>query len=306
MADDDDALRMLVISWLKQAGLQCVEAVNGEDALAKVTELAPRLDAIVCDVMMPGLDGFEVLTRLRHVPETSGIPVVLLTAHATGETDLVRGAEAGAVDQLSKPFSGPVLVAKVRGLCERSRLERHMRNKLRFAEEYATIDYLTGLFNRRHLDVTLKAETSHSCRHRRPLAVVMFDLDNFKSVNDSYGHEEGDRVLRHVADAVRTVVRNEDMAFRYGGEEFVLLLRTCNATGAVAVAERLRAELRGRPIDLGPARMTRLITLSGGIASMEEVNGYRGDELIARADAALYRAKKSGRDRIEFEAEHKA
>src|SRR5205823_12167375 len=103
----------------------------------------------------------------------------------------------------------------------------------------------------------LRAEIMHAQRHRRPLAVLLFDIDHFKAINDTFGHAEGDRVLRHVADVTRTVLRGDDMAFRYGGEEFVLLLRACDAVSAAGVGERLRAELRLRPITLGDAKESR-------------------------------------------------
>jgi len=132
VVDDDDALRALVVRWLKKAGLTCIEARSGADALDKAHAMSASLDAIVCDVMMPGLDGFEVVARLKADPATSAIPIVLLTAHASGEADIVRGVELGAVDHLAKPFSGPVLVAKVRAVCERARAARALVAKLRF------------------------------------------------------------------------------------------------------------------------------------------------------------------------------
>jgi len=300
VAHDDDALRALVVRWLSKAGLRCVEARSGDEALEKASAMAAQLDAIVCDVMMPGLDGFGVIARLKADPGTRLVPIVLLTAHATAETDIVRGVELGAVDHLAKPFSGPVLVAKLRAVCERARAERALRTKLRFAEEHATIDALTGLYNRRHFDSCLRAETKHAQRHRRALSLVLFDIDHFKAINDTFGHAEGDRVLRHVADITRTVLRTEDMAFRYGGEEFVLLLRACSAESAAGVSERLRAELRMAPIALGDAGEPRLVTFSGGISAVEESNAFDDTSLVERADAALYRAKRAGRDRVEL------
>src|SRR5258708_2218707 len=130
VADDDPPTRMLVTRWLTKAGCDVVEADDGESAVRLAHERAATLDAIVLDVMMPGLDGFEALTRLREHVDTAAIPVVLLTAHATGEKDLVRSAESGAIDHLTKPFSGPVLVAKVRAACERGRAARALKEKL--------------------------------------------------------------------------------------------------------------------------------------------------------------------------------
>lgn len=301
VVDDDDALRALVVRWLASAGMRCVDAPSGLEALRIAHELAHELDAIVCDVMMPGIDGFEVISRLQQDDSTRSIPVVLLTARATAEADIVRGAESGAVDHLSKPVSGPVLIAKVSGLCERSRQARALREKLRTAEENATIDALTGLFNRRHFEDRLRAEAAYAKRHRRPFAIAVLDIDHFKSVNDTFGHDEGDRALRAVADAMRDVLRTDDMPFRYGGEEFVMLLRACTRDSAVVAATRLQAKLRSQPLALGPDGVVRMLTFSAGIASAEEANAFSATDLVARADAALYRAKAGGRDRVEVE-----
>jgi two-component system cell cycle response regulator len=302
VVDDDDALREMVVLWLTKAGLLCLQASTGDEAITQVQAMRGSIDAVVCDVMMPGrLDGFEVVRWIRRNEET--VPVVLLTAHATSELDVVRGVETGAVDHLAKPFSGPVLVAKVRAMCERTRRERALRMRLRFAEENATVDPLTGLYNRRHFEQRLQAEITHARRHRRPLGVVLFDLDHFKSVNDTFGHEEGDRVLCLVADASRSVLRADDAAFRHGGEEFVLLLRACDEASGAHVARRLMDELRARPVKLGARGESRVITLSAGIAAAEPSNLFAFDELMSRADAALYRAKREGRDRVARESD---
>ncbi len=301
VVDDDDSLRLLVVRWLSKSGLACVEARSGEEGIERAIEMADGLDAIVCDVMMPGLDGFAVLERLKANPATAAIPVILLTAHANTESEIVRGAEVGAVDHIAKPFSGPVLVAKVKALVARARQEKTLRNKLVFAEKHATIDALTGLFNRRHFESRLRGESSNARRHQRPLALILFDLDHFKSVNDTFGHEEGDNVLVETAVAIRSLLRSEDAAFRYGGEEFAILLRDCDAESAAIVGDRLRAHLRASPMALGLHKAPHTIRFSGGIAAATAKNSFETAELVARADAALYRAKRGGRDRLELE-----
>jgi diguanylate cyclase (GGDEF)-like protein len=301
VVDDDEALRALVVTWLTKSGLTCLEARSGEEALESARARAQGLDAIVCDVMMPGIDGFEVLERLKADPVTAPIPVVLLTAHANSEQEIVRGVEGGAVEHLAKPFSGRVLAAKVLAMIARGRAERSLEEKLRFAEKHATVDALTGLFNRRHFDARVREEGAHARRHSRPLGLLMLDLDHFKSINDTYGHEQGDRVLSHVGAVIPTVLRAEDSAFRYGGEEFVILLRDCGAASAKLVGGRLRARLNGNPIVLarGGERVERVITFSGGFAAADADNGFMVEDLVARADRALYRAKAAGRDRLE-------
>ncbi len=300
VVDDDETTRMLVVRWLAKASLSTLEARNGEEAIAIAARDPSIIDAIVLDVMMPGIDGFEVIRRLKTDPQTAAIPILLLTAHANNEEEVVRSTELGVVDHLSKPFSGPVLVAKVRMASERARAERLLRVRLEFAEARATIDGLTGLYNRREFDKAIRTECTLAARHEHPFALVLFDLDHFKNVNDTYGHENGDRVLVSVAEKVRTGLREGDLAFRYGGEEFALLLRGGGAAEGVIAAARLQGALRAHPIRLGQSR-DHVITFSAGVASCEKSNDFRSHDIVARADAALYRAKRAGRNRVERE-----
>jgi len=297
VADDDADARCLVVRALEKGRLHTMEARNGDEALALAVEHAQTIDAIMLDVQMPGMTGFEVVKQLKHVPAAAHIPVILITASATDEDDIVRGVEYGAIDYLTKPYPPAVLSAKVRRACERSRNERRLRHELRFAELHAMLDPLTGLFNRWHFEGRMREATAYARRHEEPFSAVILDLDEFKSVNDTHGHEEGDRVLVHFATAIRAVLRGEDIAFRYGGDEFVLLLRACDAKRAVEVGERLRRRLHERPFYYSDGTKVR-IPFSGGAAAALFDEGFSGDELLTRADAALYRAKDAGRDRV--------
>ena len=294
LVDDDEATRQLVARWLAGGGIPSKQASSGAEALALVSANPGEFVAIVLDIMMPGMDGFEVASRLKADPATAILPVVFLTAHAMSDEDIVRGIDFGAVDHMAKPFSGPVLVAKVRSAILRITRERTIMAKLDSAESNARIDALTGLFNRRHFIARLREESAHAARHRRPFSVVMLDIDHFKSINDTFGHDEGDRVLVSVARIAANALRLGDEAFRYGGEEFMLLLRECDAAMAVRVAERLRSDLRAHPVVL--ANEERIIRFSAGIAAADATNDYCSPDLVSNADAALYRAKGAGRD----------
>ncbi|MEO6575154.1 MAG: diguanylate cyclase [Polyangiaceae bacterium] len=299
VVDDDEAARLLMCRALRRNKIRCEEAANGEQAIEAVRANPEAFDAVVLDVMMPGIDGFEVVRRLKSSRSTSHIRIIMVTASATTDEEIVRGVEFGAVDYITKPYSPAVLVAKVRAACERSRAESQLRGELLFAEHHAMVDPLTGLFNRRHFVTRMEEASAYAKRHDDPFAVVMLDLDHFKAVNDTYGHQAGDGALVHFATAVREVLRGgEDVAFRYGGEEFVLLLRSCDAVLAVEVAERLRKHLRANPF-IFPGDIVRPIAFSAGVAAALESENFANDELVSRADAALYRAKKAGRDRIE-------
>lgn len=298
VVDDNDDGRMLAIHALERSGFNCFPALNGEEAIQIATERADVIDAIVLDVNMPRMDGFEVLRTLMSRPATANIPVIFLTGGATSDADIVHGVDTGAIDYITKPCSPSVLVAKLRGAVERARNERRLRRELNFAELHATVDVLTGLFNRRHFDLRLAEATASAKRRNEAYSVVMIDIDHFKRVNDAHGHEEGDRVLVHFAEAIKSVLRSEDVAFRYGGEEFVILLSRCDADRAMEVSERLRTQLTANPFEFTNGTY-RPVKFSAGVTAARSDEQFASTRLVARADAALYRAKNAGRDHTE-------
>jgi two-component system, cell cycle response regulator len=301
VVDDDEATRRAVIHHMSNLAMRVAQAESGLRALEVALEKSATLDCILLDLTMPGTDSWEVLKKLRTDPETSAIPVLLLTDGPPSEAEVIKMLEQGVMDHITKPLAGMLLCAKVRLVCDRSRADRELKSKLRFALDNAAHDALTGLFNRRYFERRLKEECAHAKRHRRPFALVMLDLDHFKLVNDTYGHEDGDRVLRHVAEVAQAQLREDDVPCRYGGEEFVLLLRGTTGMAARVVANRLRANLAAKPIELGPKNEPRHVTFSAGVAAADERNAYNADGVMSRADAALYRAKRAGRNRVETE-----
>ena len=301
VVDDDEATRRAVITHMGALAMRVAQAESGVHALEVAVEKAATLDCILLDVAMPGTDSWEVLEKLRTDPDTASIPILLLTDGAPSEAEMLKMIEQGAMDHLTKPLSATLLCAKVRAVCERSRTQRELKNKLKFALDNAAHDGLTGLFNRRYFDRRLREEIAHAKRHKRPFSLVLLDLDHFKLVNDTYGHEDGDRVLLHIAEVAQAQLREDDVACRYGGEEFMLLLRDTPGMAARVVANRLRTNLANRPITLGPTDELRHITFSAGVAAADERNSYNTEDIVSRADAALYRAKRAGRNRVETE-----
>jgi len=297
----DEATRKLVHHHLGMLAMQTTHAETMERAVTMALEKAATLDCILVDLASATLDGWELLRTLRGDPETSSIPVMAIVPAMPSEVELLKLIEIGVVDHLVAPVSGTLLCAKVRAVSERSRAQRELKNKLRFALEYSAHDALTGLFNRRYFERRLREESAHARRHKRPFSIILVDLDHFKLVNDTYGHEDGDRVLCHVAELLGGSLREDDIACRVGGEEFVVLLRATPGTAARVVANRLRSTVAGRPIRLGPNNTERRITLSGGVASADERNNYDVENIVDRADKALYRAKRGGRNRVEME-----
>ncbi len=300
IVDDDATTRMLAERALTSAGFGVVQAADGREALDKVEADPEGIGAIVLDVLLPAVGGFQVLEALKRQARYRDIPVVLLTAKANEEADVIRGIEVGADDHVQKPFRDKVLTAKVRALCERRMESLLLAQRLALAEELAATDALTTLGNRRAFEAQLKVEVAFSERHRQPLSLLVFDIDHFKAVNDRFGHPEGDRVLYHVSEMIRSALRVSDQAYRFGGEEFAVLLRECGATGARITASRVLRAVGEQEFSFAGGQ-TMGITLSGGVAVMDDHNGFDSRRLLERADRALYHAKEAGRGRVEME-----
>ncbi|MEO6577067.1 MAG: response regulator, partial [Polyangiaceae bacterium] len=249
VVDDYDDARFLVMCALHRSKLKCIEASTGEEALERVIADPEAIDAIVLDVMMPGIDGFEVAKRLREVPETACIPIIMVTASATEDGDVVRGVENGVVDYITKPCSPNVLVAKVRSACERTRETRRLKRELAFAEGNATVDPATGLFNRRHFELRLDEAGAYAKRHGEGVLLVLLSIDQVDDLDDT---AERARAASHLAEAIRSTLRGEDVAFRFDFEKLALLLRKCDAERGIAFAERLRTVLQ--PFQLADGR----------------------------------------------------
>lgn len=297
----DEATRKVVVLHTTMLGVHAKQAEGPQRAFESAVTAVDALDCVILDLGMSSGDPWELLAKLRTDSKTSEIPVLVLFGRPPSEVELVKALDVGAHDHVTKPLSAPLLCAKVRALAERSRAQRELRRKLQSALENAAHDALTGMFNRRYFERRLREESAHAKRHRRPFAIVLVDIDHFKLVNDTYGHEDGDRVLVHVAETVAAGLREDDIACRYGGEEFVLLLRHTDGAAARVVANRLRQALGGKGITLGSKEDARHVTFSAGVAAADERNGFDADDVVSRADAALYRAKRAGRNRVEME-----
>jgi len=295
--DDSPVVRRALRKALEESGLfgDVVEAADGAEALDRVGgDLGEHLDLVLCDLLMPGVDGFEVLARLQADPRLADVPVIVLTGEEDLETK-VQALESGASDYLTKPFADAELLARAKV----HRNLKHLREELREANaqlrELAIRDPLTGVFNRRHWDSLLSAELDRTRRYGRSVGLILADLDYFKGINDRFGHAVGDRVLTAAAEVLIERVRSHDVVGRFGGEEFVVLLPETGLDEAVSVAERLRAGIAALvfpDLDGLEARSSfGVAEARGGMA--------RADELVAAADAALYRAKRAGRDRVE-------
>jgi two-component system, cell cycle response regulator len=290
VAEDSALLRRMLGDVLRREGYDVVEAADGEAALRAARTQAPHVLLLARE--MEGLDGLAVLDALRADPTTAAMPVVFVTGH-TDAADLAEGLERGAHDYVRKPVDPIELLARVRTALRLRALHDELARRNAELEELARTDVLTGLANRRHADAVLRATVAGARRHDRALCVVLVDVDSFKAVNDRHGHAAGDAVLRAIAARLVDGLREEDLAARWGGEEFLLVLPDTDDAGIVC--ERLRAAVAAAPA-LADDGTTVPVTASFGWAHWSR--GESAEHLVARADAALYAAKDGGRDRV--------
>jgi diguanylate cyclase (GGDEF)-like protein len=283
LIDDSTDMHRLLTVRLRAENLQIIGADNGIDGVGLARSKLP--DLILLDIDMPGMDGFEVLQALRDDEATHNIPVIFLSAMSTSD-DKVRAFEMGAMDYVSKPPDWAELRARVRSALRISLLMKMLAQK-------AQIDGLTGLWNRTYLDTRLSEEFAQATRYHHPLSLILADLDRFKQVNDNYGHPHGDQVLQTFATLLTRGCREGDVAFRYGGEEFAVILPETPLNAAVEVAERVRAEFEAVVWKEHPDQPT---TASFGVAGLRNLSNPAVERLLAAADNALYAAKKQGRN----------
>ncbi len=294
VAEDNPVFQSMLRSMLTKWGYDVRIAPNGLEAWEGMQAAdAPRL--AVLDWMMPYMDGVEVCRRIRGAAREPYVYVLLLTAR-TESQDLVEGMEAGADDYLTKPFNAQELRVRLRAGRRILDLQRQLMEAREALRVQATHDALTGLFNRGRVLEILATEIARSERQLRPLAVLMVDLDRFKQINDTRGHQAGDAVLREAAHRMQAAMRHYDAPGRYGGEEFLIVLPGCGAREGCAQAERIRAAFARESFAAGSESLA--VTCSIGVSSRDACIAGDADRLIREADAALYDAKNQGRNRV--------
>ena len=296
LAEDDPVARLMTARLLKKAGYEVVAVADGGAALEALR--ARFFPVLLTDWEMPVLDGLGVLSAVRSGEWPGYVFTILLTGRDSRES-VLAGLEAGADDYLTKPVDEAELLARMKTAWRIAELERSLRAAEQEALRLSLTDALTGTSNRRELIERLPSEVERARRYRRPLSVVMCDIDHFKRVNDTHGHPAGDAVLRAFAALLRSAVRNGvDWVARYGGEEFVIVLPETDLTGARTVAEKFRAATAALVVPHAEARIS--LTASFGVASLGKEWPETGisDALLAQADVCLYQSKQAGRDRV--------
>ncbi len=288
---------------LEATGLftQILEAETGLQALDLMQKTT--VDMLISDVVMSPLDGYKLTATVKQQPRYKGLPVILLTSQ-TETSDKVKGLEVGANDYVTKPFDPGELIARVKNQLRIKELQQEVEEKnkelammsQRF-ETMAITDELTGLFNRRHFTERLQEEFSRSKRYQLELSCLIIDIDNFKLINDHWGHQSGDKVLKGLGQLLKRSRRTHDLVARYGGEEFILILCQTDHLGAMRFAEHIRKSVEEHPfstIDNHPLK----VTLSIGVSGYPAPDITQPDDLVRVADGALYQAKRSGKNRV--------
>lgn len=295
VVDDDRMTREYVSGLLRGHGYR-VTAVESAQKLLDLHR-AGEVDLVLLDVVMDGLSGVDCCRILKSTQHDTFVPVILVTARSDPDSR-VEGLRIGADDYVSKPFDERELLARIEAMLRIKRSYDELSAARDRLARLAVQDELTGLFNVRYLHSRLTEEYKRAERHRDPLALAMLDVDYFKTVNDRFGHDAGDLVLREVSARLKKSVREIDVVTRYGGEEFVVLLPSTHLAGALVVAERIATSLREAPFDVGSGQKGIAVTASIGLALYPSRGVTSKEALLRSADRALYRAKDDGRDRI--------
>lgn len=285
LIDDSQDIHMLIRQRLRSEGIEVISAENGVDGLRLAGEESPSL--ILLDLSMPVMDGFEVLRSLKDDPATSQIPIIVLSGRDDAE-DKVQGFDLGAIDYVCKPFDMTELRARVRSALRIAEL-------MQLLAQRAQIDGLTGLWNRSYFDERIAAELSSAKRSGVPIALAMCDIDHFKSLNDTHGHPAGDAVLQGFGTLLTDTLRRDDVACRYGGEEFAIILRNSDAKAAATVIDRIRRKLAQT---VWPRHPERAVTASFGVCDRTTPPSEEASAWIETADKSLYQAKTLGRNRV--------
>jgi two-component system, cell cycle response regulator len=267
---------------------------NPNDALFRAAE--GHYELVIVSLGLQHFDGLRLCSQLRSLERTRNLPI-LAVAEADNNARLVRGLEIGVNDYLLRPIDKNELLARARTQIKKKRYTERLRDNVQMSIEMAITDALTGLFNRRYMEMHLATLVEQSANRGKPIAVLILDIDYFKAINDGHGHDAGDDVLREFSLRVRKAIRNIDLACRYGGEEFVIVMPETDMGVATMVAERLRRLIANEPFAIEQGMRLLDVTISIGIAALVNPTDTAA-AMLKRADQALYRAKRDGRNRV--------
>lgn len=294
VADDSKTSLAILTASLNELGHEVIAATSGEQAIELFKNDRP--DLIILDVFMNGMDGFECASQLRAINSDEWIPIIFLSAEED-EASLAKGIDAGGDDYLTKPFSKIILAAKIKAMQRLADMRKKLFEVTNQLALLSVTDPLTGLYNLRQFNQSIKEKISEAGRRQDQVALLSLDLDKFKAVNDTQGHQMGDLLLEHVAQRLKSVIRVNDFVARVGGDEFAIMINSFRDLKDVENFALKLVRHLSEPYQLNSHKTT--IGVSVGIAVYPE-QALTPDELIGKADIALYRAKTSGQNQVVF------
>jgi two-component system cell cycle response regulator len=271
---------------------------NPQEALLRAAE--GNYDLLMLSLDFKNFDGLRLVGQIRSLERTRHVPILLVTDPGE-DARLLRGLDLGANDYVLRAADKNEIIARVRSQVRRKRYAERLRDNVQYSMEMALTDPLTGLFNRRYMETHVGTLVERSAARGKALSLLILDIDYFKSINDSFGHDAGDDVLREFAERLKASIRGIDLACRYGGEEFVVVMPDTDLGVATIVAERIRRRIAGEPFPIERGARSVEVTISVGIAARTGPQD-NASQMLKRADEALYRAKKDGRNRVVADA----
>jgi two-component system cell cycle response regulator len=300
--------RILIVEDRQTSAQRIAESLERDNTVSVVSDVTEAVirakggdfDLIIASLSMDRQDGLRLCATLRSLEATRQTPILAMVEEGDMKR-LVRALDIGVNDYLMRPIEATELTARVRTQLRRKRYADRLRHSLQLSLEMAITDQLTGLFNRRYMSRHLNTLIASASQSGKPVSFLILDIDYFKQINDTYGHDVGDEVLREFAGRISANVRGIDLACRYGGEEFVVVMPDTDLTFAYMVAERLRQSVADMPFPIAvpPGRLS--VTISIGVTATDGASDTP-DALLRRADQALYRAKRDGRNRVVADA----
>lgn len=289
VVDDETAIRTLINAVLAREGFETASAATGEEALKLLEQ--QEFAVLIADIRLPGMDGLELVTRIKKSHDTDVIVVTGDADHHSYE----EAVKSGASDFILKPIHNEELVLRLRRVLEERNMRQTRAQMLKDLQKLVITDNLTQLFNSRHFNNQIEIEIGRANRYKHPLSLLLMDIDHFKSYNDEHGHLEGDKALVRIGQIVTSCLRRTDSAYRYGGEEFTVLLPETDVERAGLVAERIRAAVADKVFEPKPQKQAR-VTVSIGVT--QYAPGEETHPFILRADKAMYVSKHNGRNTV--------
>ncbi|MFA6060975.1 MAG: diguanylate cyclase [Gallionella sp.] len=305
VVEDSKVALKAICGYIEDMGVRPLKAENGKDALEIYTRERP--DIVLLDIILPDTNGYEVAKEIRRLQGKDEWTAIIFLSVMSKDEDLARGIEVGGDDYIMKPVGSVVVQAKVRAMYRLVQMQRalvkiagQLNDANQELQRLSMTDGLTGIANRRMFDESLVREWRRCLRHKKPMSIVMLDVDWFKKYNDRYGHQDGDECLRAVAgELARAAPRPSDLVARYGGEEFVMILGDTEEDGALWVANRIRQHVDELMLPHKDSAFGH-VTVSCGVSSVIPSNELLLEALVKSADNALFLSKNQGRNTVTY------